>query len=929
MKHTWQQLTLSALLLATGLPRVAAPDSPQPVTLLTGGKGGYYQSVGEALRRFAEKRLNIKIVVKESSGSMENLECLSASLQKRRAQKKEGARSPSPVEKSPCEFALVQSDAAHRALYGEPPFSKGEKGDLVLVVPLFAEKVHILVRPHFFLSDPKELGDKTIWLGQADSGSEISALNVLRASGLSEDKVDKIKLSSRKMGLEFNRAVACLKDPRGDGCVIQRRRLDAIFQTSVAPTGRIAKHLKDAEIHLVGLKWDQVEKLVADGTYLETSLQKADYPQVTTGIYTVGVQAFLMTHSEMDPEVVRRLATSLESESGRKDFESELQNVLIRNVITSELTVKVFRILRNEELRHILPEADWETKLKKFFTEKKVDRDLQAFLMTNGFLTALRDDLRKEAEARQQLQNIARKRESIGELKTSLGDQEEFDEELETISKKRDLQKFLERRKQFHAEMQVAPRTPEAEFAAKWESVFQEQSDSDAELQTILRRGVRMADVQTFLQKRRQFAGRLQSILEAKQKRLDAQGLSISKKPGDIYAQFQKTLQEADLKEKLPKLWTELESNAEVTEPWRMNLLGTKPKDQLRSFFSRSIEEDLFKLPRVRPETREELVWLTVLLGGLAFVGWAWPWSRNKVKDHLRGVVSLLVAVIVALIGAVWLQAVEGDLDEHFASLAASFKSLTLSVFAQLGTRLGLSLPGEIHTPTTTTGQLIAGVFVALVAVPLSFIVLPSLARLAGIIKEAKDTGDEPSATWRRPGLILILNWDGRWEQRLRELDSSGDGEVVVVSKMSSRPLLDNYFLHVTTQVGDPSLRKTIEDARVWKAQSVTIVSAWQAEQSSERRKTLAWKRPRTWELRRELDPELADSKTIQTIREIRALCAEQSPPRDVPIIAEIRDEKNVEKAKAAADHKNINIMRPCPSSSVVPAESATLENHT
>lgn len=145
-------------------------------TFSTASKGGYYQMVCEALDKAAERR-GMKIECQDdSNGSQENIYRL------------EPDRNYGPKQKK-AQFALVQSDVAHRAWQGEYPFDEPHR-HIRLVAPLFTEKVHILVRPHQYLNSIAQLkGEGGVWMGAKNSGSRSSAFTLLRAAGLRREDI--------------------------------------------------------------------------------------------------------------------------------------------------------------------------------------------------------------------------------------------------------------------------------------------------------------------------------------------------------------------------------------------------------------------------------------------------------------------------------------------------------------------------------------------------------------------------------------------------------------------------------------------------------------------------------------------------------------------------------------------------------------------
>lgn len=219
------------------------------------------------------------------------------------------------------DFALVQSDAAHLAWYGESPFTK-KYNQFVLVTPVFVEKVHILVRPHLYVASPAGFSKPhSVWMGPQDSGSQLSAELVLLASGKSHAQIDELKMTLPSDQDNFDEAHKLL----------QKWQLDAIFQTEVAPSKDIADALnqKEYELSLLGLVWPSVELLSQNGMYIDTSLQKSEYPQVDGQLYTVGVETLLLARSDNSISSAVSMFANMMHDQG-SDIVTHLQLVLAK-----------------------------------------------------------------------------------------------------------------------------------------------------------------------------------------------------------------------------------------------------------------------------------------------------------------------------------------------------------------------------------------------------------------------------------------------------------------------------------------------------------------------------------------------------------------------------------------------------------------------
>jgi hypothetical protein len=297
-------LVVLFVLLAT--PAVRAQDGPcttspkdeahEAYKLWTGPKGDYYAQDGRALT-IAAAHKGLKIACRTSNGSVDNINALDAGK---------------------ADFALVQSDAAHLAWFVEPPFNRQSKSKLI--APLFAEKVQILMRPHLYVTSPAGLQrPNSVWMGATNSGSHLSALMVLQASGKTRKEAESLEYG--KPEITFAKAQQLLRSGE----------LDAVFRTSVAPTREIAGVLanKNLEIRLLGLDEQSMDSLVNNGMYIETSLQNMDYQELGAGIFTVGVETLLLARDGVDGDDIASLADMLSH--NQRDLETHLQRVLAGN----------------------------------------------------------------------------------------------------------------------------------------------------------------------------------------------------------------------------------------------------------------------------------------------------------------------------------------------------------------------------------------------------------------------------------------------------------------------------------------------------------------------------------------------------------------------------------------------------------------------
>ena len=317
---------------ACPLATCANPDDPCDFAntkyashrLLSGEPGLNYYEVGQAVANaFNKDRApQDQLISCPTQGSIENVRRLSGGQ---------------------AAFALVQSDVAHAAWFEHPlhtvrilpppppcfvdagrfPISFPPlplKNHILLIVPLFTETVHVLVRPHSYVSSVADLRGRSLWSGKEGAGGFLTAERVLAAAGLGMCDV-RLKRAEDPANEMDTVQEALIK--------LQSMDLDAVIFTGSAPTTAIqaafaspanATNL-NSEISFVPLNLGMVTQLSRDSSYVETMIRKDEYGPGNPngqGITTVGVEAFLVAsddkaNSEVAQTLVNFLAANMDS----------------------------------------------------------------------------------------------------------------------------------------------------------------------------------------------------------------------------------------------------------------------------------------------------------------------------------------------------------------------------------------------------------------------------------------------------------------------------------------------------------------------------------------------------------------------------------------------------------------------------------------
>jgi hypothetical protein len=146
-----------------------------------------------------------------------------------------------------------------------------------------------------------------------------------------------------------------------------------------------------------------------------------------------------------------------------------------------------------------------------------------------------------------------------------------------------------------------------------------------------------------------------------------------------------------------------------VGGPTRLTLLGSKVSEGLLSYVDPEAKPYLWPWS-IR---RDAFIRLAILLGALIAVGIflrLHSGGRRLATGYCREILFALGGTLFWAFAALWLQASEGDLNEHFTTLSASAWSLGENLLAKLPLQFSFA-----PAPTTRTGGTIVSLFSYLV----------------------------------------------------------------------------------------------------------------------------------------------------------------------------------------------------------------------
>ena len=148
------------------------PAPPDRIVLATGPDGGAYQRFGEQYARYLAKR-GIEVTLRQTAGSMENLELLSTD--------------------SGVDIAFVQGGLAASA-----------QTEVVMAIgSLYLEPLWLFLHRDFQINDVSDLAGARLSVGAEGSGTRVVASNLLAAHGITEESATFTSVELDELGRAF------------------------------------------------------------------------------------------------------------------------------------------------------------------------------------------------------------------------------------------------------------------------------------------------------------------------------------------------------------------------------------------------------------------------------------------------------------------------------------------------------------------------------------------------------------------------------------------------------------------------------------------------------------------------------------------------------------------------------------------------------
>ena len=263
---------LAAAVLLTGCTKTAAKKD---YILATGGTSGTYYPFGGAIANIWNTKVeNMNVTAQATGASAENLRL---------------------INKGEAEFAIVQNDVMDYAYNGTDLFA-GEKLENVLTIgTLYPEVVQIAVAQSSGITSVSDFADKRISVGDAGSGVEFNAKQIMEGYGISFNDI-------KKNNLSFKESADSIQNGTLDGC----------FITAGVPNSALQELAFTAGLSLVPVSGAAAEAIMGKYSfYTLTTIPGGTYKGTDTDTSALAIKATLAVSAKLDENTVYQMTKAL------------------------------------------------------------------------------------------------------------------------------------------------------------------------------------------------------------------------------------------------------------------------------------------------------------------------------------------------------------------------------------------------------------------------------------------------------------------------------------------------------------------------------------------------------------------------------------------------------------------------------------------
>lgn len=266
-------LALASLLLV--LSGCSKSDAKKDFILATGGTSGTYYPFGGAIANIWNTKVqNMNVTAQATGASAENLRL---------------------INRGDAEFAIVQNDVMDYAYNGTDMFAGEKLTNIMTIGTLYPEVVQIAAEKNSGINSISDMKGKRVSIGDAGSGVEFNAKQILEGYGITFDDIKKNNLSFKESAE-----------------AIQNGTLDACFITAGVPNSALQELAFTTGLNLVPVT-NENAKIISEKYefYTVTTIPAGTYKGTDTDTKALAIKATLAVNASLDEEIVYQMTKAL------------------------------------------------------------------------------------------------------------------------------------------------------------------------------------------------------------------------------------------------------------------------------------------------------------------------------------------------------------------------------------------------------------------------------------------------------------------------------------------------------------------------------------------------------------------------------------------------------------------------------------------
>lgn len=268
-------IAASVLFAVVFLAGCSKANAKKDYILATGGTGGTYYPFGGAIANIWNTKIeNMNVTAQATGASAENLRL---------------------INKGDAEFGTVQNDVMDYAFNGTDMFAGEKLSNIATIGTLYPEVIQIAVSENSGINSIYDFKGKRISVGDAGSGVEFNAKQIMEGYGLTFNDI-------KKSNLSFKESAEAIQNGTLDGC----------FITAGVPNAALQELAFSAGLKLIPVSGNEAATVMDKyGYYTATTIPGGTYKGSDEDVPALAIKATLAVSASLDEDTVYEMTKAL------------------------------------------------------------------------------------------------------------------------------------------------------------------------------------------------------------------------------------------------------------------------------------------------------------------------------------------------------------------------------------------------------------------------------------------------------------------------------------------------------------------------------------------------------------------------------------------------------------------------------------------